>query len=113
MADGTSTVVADDEPPLPPSVPPQAGSGSPENTLRQVRRPELKPLDARLRRERARNILVGTFAVSLLFTLGASFAGALMKWTPVKDWLQLVLPAETALFGSALGFYFGKETDPR
>jgi len=28
-------------------------------------------------------------------------------WDAGKDWLSAVLPAETAILGSALGFYFG------
>jgi hypothetical protein len=59
-------------------------------------------------REQARTILALTFAVALLGTLGVSFYGAISAhWGSVKDWLQLVLPAETGLLGSALGFYFG------
>ena len=29
------------------------------------------------------------------------------RWANAKEWLQVVLPAETAILGSALGFYFG------
>lgn len=28
-------------------------------------------------------------------------------WASAKEWLQVVLPAETGILGSALGFYFG------
>jgi hypothetical protein len=28
-------------------------------------------------------------------------------WDQTKEWLQVTLPAETALLGSATGFYFG------
>jgi hypothetical protein len=28
-------------------------------------------------------------------------------WANTKEWLQVTLPAETALLGSATGFYFG------
>jgi len=29
------------------------------------------------------------------------------SWTEAKEWLQIVLPATTALLGAAIGFYFG------
>lgn len=35
-------------------------------------------------------------------------------WDNAQQWLQAVLPAETAIVGSALGFYFGdKRQDPK
>jgi hypothetical protein len=33
-------------------------------------------------------------------------------WPDAKDWLQALLPAETALLGSAIGFYFGSKHGP-
>jgi hypothetical protein len=33
-------------------------------------------------------------------------------WLHVKDWLLVVLPPETGLFGSALGFCFGSRGSP-
>jgi hypothetical protein len=33
------------------------------------------------------------------------------KWADTKELLQLLLPAETALLGSAVGFYFGSRKD--
>jgi hypothetical protein len=111
MADGQPAgVVAGGVPPT-HVVPQQPAPGHPEITLKDIYRPELKPLTARLVKERARTLLAGTFALAFLFTLCASFVGSLTKWGPVKDWLQVVLPAETGLFGSALGFYFGSNTD--
>ena len=32
------------------------------------------------------------------------------NWTNTKELIQTLLPAETALLGSALGFYFGAKT---
>jgi|GEM_PF-2888819 hypothetical protein len=111
MGDVASTGVAGEGPSPSVVVPQQLAKESPGITLRDIQQPELRPLNARLSRERTRTILAATFALSLLFTLGASFFGAMTKWAPVKDWLQLVLPAETALFGSALGFYFGQNRE--
>ena len=113
MADGQPTgVVAGGVSPT-HAVPQQPAPGPNEIRLKDIYRPELKPLTARLVKERARTLLAGTFALAFLLTLCASFVGSLTKWGPVKDWLQVVLPAETGLFGSALGFYFGSNTDAR
>jgi hypothetical protein len=111
MADGLPTGVADGGAPPTHDDSQQPVAGHPEITLKDILRPELKPLTGRLVKERARTLLAGTFALAFLLTLCASFVGSLTKWGPVKDWLQVVLPAETALFGSALGFYFGSNTD--
>ncbi len=32
------------------------------------------------------------------------------SWANTKEWLQILLPAETALLGSATGFYFGSKS---
>lgn len=32
------------------------------------------------------------------------------EWTQTKDLIELLLPAETALIGSAVGFYFGSKS---
>jgi hypothetical protein len=46
--------------------------------------------------------------VILAVTVGWAFVGASgAAWPNYKELLQLVLPAETALLGSASGFYFG------
>lgn len=57
---------------------------------------------------RARLLIAMSFAFAFLAILGASYAGILFHHpAAMKDWLQSVLPAETGLFGSAVGFYFG------
>ncbi len=100
------------EPPPPHAIPHQAKKGPAEVvTLSKIRPLQLRPLNVRLVKERARTLLASTFALAFLFTLGASFAGSLTAWSSVKDWLQVVLPAETGLFGSAMGFYFGNSRD--
>ena len=53
---------------------------------------------------------LGIFAVTIIL----SFCAAIWRgsdWTNVKDLLQLLLPAETALLGSAVGFYFGSQVN--
>jgi O-antigen/teichoic acid export membrane protein len=50
--------------------------------------------------------LMGIFTLTVL----ASFVVVICfnaEWASAKDLLQLLLPAETALLGSAIGFYFG------
>ncbi len=51
-------------------------------------------------------------AVTFLVTIGASFWGATRStttWNNVKEWLQAVLPAVTAVVSTAVGFYFGTQ----
>jgi hypothetical protein len=72
--------------------------------------PKNRPYSARLYKERTRTWLAFTFSGAFLLTIAFSYAGAILgphRWAPVRDWLQIMLPAETGLFGSALGFYFG------
>jgi hypothetical protein len=65
-----------------------------------------------LRREAAREwlsyVFAGFFAVTLLGAGIAAFIGD-NSWTNVKDLLQILLPAELALLGGAVGFYFGTQ----
>jgi hypothetical protein len=50
-------------------------------------------------------IFAALFAVTLLLAgLGATWSE---NWENIAEFLQLALPAETALLGSAVGFYFG------
>lgn len=61
------------------------------------------------RQDRVRSIttitFVAVFGLTVLLSFLAIFLGT--NWTNTKDLIQLLLPAETALLGSALGFYFG------
>ncbi len=65
----------------------------------------------RITRERVRWVLASILAGMFLLTVAAAFAGAVWAnhWANVKEWLQVVLPAETAILGSAIGFYFGAQ----
>ncbi len=48
------------------------------------------------------------FTLIFLLTIVLSFLHLSTKdWGQTKEWLQVLLPAETALIGSATGFYFG------
>ena len=50
------------------------------------------------------------FAIILLVTIIYAFANVSgPDWTNVKELVQILLPAETALLGSAVGFYFGSQ----
>ncbi len=62
--------------------------------------------------DRVRYRLAVILAVTFLATIGASFWGATRgttTWNNVKEWLQVVLPAVTAVVSTAVGFYFGTQ----
>ena len=49
-------------------------------------------------------LFFGLFAATVLLSfLHLNTSG----WKDTEQWLQVILPAETALLGSATGFYFG------
>jgi uncharacterized PurR-regulated membrane protein YhhQ (DUF165 family) len=54
-------------------------------------------------------ILVGFFAVLLALTIVLVYLGSLsgQNWAQTMEWLQVILPVETVLLGSTVGFYFG------
>jgi hypothetical protein len=101
----------------PPSIPAQRsdqdGSAGPppSHVLDEIQSVPSEPINERLVKERTRTILIWTFAATYFFILAGSLAGAFFNSTPVSNWLENVLPAETALFGSAIGFYFGRNRD--
>jgi hypothetical protein len=62
--------------------------------------------------DRVRYRLAVILAVTFLATIGFSFWGAMRgttTWDNVKEWLQAVLPAVTAVVSTAVGFYFGTQ----
>jgi hypothetical protein len=69
-----------------------------------------KPSDVDPDKVRYRLALV--LAVTFLATIGVGFWGAMRgttTWNNVKEWLQAVLPAVTAVVSTAVGFYFGTQ----
>ena len=58
--------------------------------------------------------IIGIFVLILLILIGLSF-WSLFKygksWGDAMDLIQQLLPAITALLGSAVGFYFGTRAD--
>jgi hypothetical protein len=59
-----------------------------------------------------RAVLTLIFAFFLLIVIVWGFltaSGGQETWTATKELLQLLLPAITALLGSAVGFYFGTQ----
>ena len=54
-------------------------------------------------------ILVGFFAVLLSLTIVLVYLAPLsgQPWAQTMQWLQVILPVETVLLGSTVGFYFG------
>ena len=89
-----------------------AGAGNREPVrVTSVVPAESTPTNERITRERVRWILASILAGMFLLTVAAAFAGAEWghQWANVREWLQAVLPAETAILGSAIGFYFGTQ----
>ena len=54
---------------------------------------------------------IGIFALTVIVSLYAAIGLGGQYWANAKDLLQTLLPAETALIGSAVGFYFGSQTN--
>jgi hypothetical protein len=54
-------------------------------------------------------ILVGFFAVLLTLTIVLAYGNPLFgqNWAQIREWFEVILPVETVLLGSAVGFYFG------
>lgn len=80
-------------------------------TINEVGRPNYET-EAAMRRgwlqELIRSSLALLFTVLLFATVGFACWGATTShWDSVKELLQILLPAETALLGSATGFYYG------
>ena len=66
--------------------------------------------------ERVRGWMTGAFIALLAFVIIASFAIVVWKnsvWDDARALMELVLPAITALLGSAVGFYFGTQVEKR
>lgn len=73
----------------------------------------LRPADPEERRDKVRAFTTGAFIILFGLTVLCSFAIVVfdgMVWTNVKDLLQIMLPTETALIGSVVGFYFGSRS---
>ena len=54
-------------------------------------------------------ILVGFFALLFALTIMLAYGSPVLgqNWAQVREWLNAILPVETALLGSAVGYYFG------
>jgi chromate transport protein ChrA len=85
----------------------------PTEELREIGDYEENSRPTRLRvTEVIRAVLAFIFAVFLLIVIVWGFLntrGGHEVWTATKELLQLLLPAITALLGSAVGFYFGTQ----
>lgn len=69
--------------------------------------------DIRARQDLIRSIIALTFVAIFALTVILAFIVVILfdgDWANAKDLLQLLFPAETALIGSAVGFYFGAKT---
>jgi len=67
---------------------------------------EFGPARRTVGEEFIRALLAIIFAVAFAGAVGVSYL-QLQSWSDTKEWLQIVLPATTALLGAAIGFYFG------
>jgi hypothetical protein len=68
----------------------------------------------RLGREIVRALLALAALALVFMTVVLAFnATQGHAWASAKDWLQVVLPAETGILGSVLGFYFGSHQSER
>jgi hypothetical protein len=83
----------------------------PELTVREIGRPSYETAAAAARAWQQELVRSG---IALLFTLifvgtvsYACWAATTHHWPAAKELIQILLPAETALIGSATGFYFG------
>jgi hypothetical protein len=96
-----------------PSEQPQAQTASDSHDVLRVRdiqsRPESRSFDLPVfAQEIVRSLLAFTFVIILVLTIVFAFQNVDgPNWANTKELLQLLLPAETALLGSAVGFYFG------
>jgi hypothetical protein len=63
-----------------------------------------------LRQERTRSILASAFVVLFSFVVGWTLVVEVDGWAQAKEFFEIVLPALTALLGSAVGFYFGAKS---
>ena len=54
-------------------------------------------------------ILVGFFAVLFALTIVLAYGSPILgqNWAQIMQWFNVILPVETMLLGSAVGFYFG------
>jgi hypothetical protein len=57
-------------------------------------------------------ILVGFFAVLLALTIVLAYGSPIFgqNWAQIMQWFQVILPVETVLLGSTVGFYFGNRS---
>jgi uncharacterized PurR-regulated membrane protein YhhQ (DUF165 family) len=66
-------------------------------------------------KELAREAVRAGLAIAFTIILGVTLLGSFQKigtsgWTQTKEFLSIVLPAETALLGAAVAFFFATES---
>jgi hypothetical protein len=100
--------------------PPEGGEAAevvtePSLTISEVGAPDIEVREAVRRawwQELIRSYLALLFTLLLFATVGyACWAATTNHWANAKELLDIALPAETALLGSATGFYFGSRRD--
>ena len=74
--------------------------------------PPTKAYDPEQQHDIVRTIITCSFIIIFFPTIISSFVIVIWfnsSWASAKELIQLLLPAETALMGSAIGFYFGSQ----
>jgi hypothetical protein len=108
--------------PLPPRLPGSqySGGADPPNPSTPVvkvgpLRPVVKEGDSynpEKRRDMIRSYIAYSFTLIFALTILAALYVVIWRnssWPQTKELIELLLPAETALIGSAVGFYFGSK----
>jgi hypothetical protein len=101
------------------AAPPGASQAAPGVPMRNLdigdvssRQVPISDVQGRLRVEAAARASLALFFTALLIvTVVLAFHHVGQKdWENAKDLVEILIPAETALLGSAVGFYFGSRT---
>ncbi|HEY4037151.1 MAG TPA: hypothetical protein VGL94_24610 [Ktedonobacteraceae bacterium] len=74
--------------------------------------PPTQVYDPEQQHDVVRTIITCSFILIFSLTILGSFVVVIWfnsNWASTKELVQLLLPAETALMGSAIGFYFGSQ----
>lgn len=91
----------------------QPDSNASEVIVGSISAGQVLKTDIKTRQDLIRSIIALTFVAIFALTVILAFMVVIFfngNWTNTKDLLQLLFPAETALIGSAVGFYFGAKT---
>src|SRR6266508_1266321 len=89
----------------------EAGRQEPEEVSIEETLPvlEQRVSEVRPRAPKVRSGIAYAFTALFAVTAILGFAASLTShWEQAKEWLQFVIPVESAVLGYAVGYYFGK-----